>query len=76
MNRLDEPVFMAVSKHLLTEFGIHHRLESCSLEIINFSQVAFSLTSIFSPKQDKEFEKSFLALEGVPKKVTSKEDYR
>ena len=30
LNRLDEPVFMAVSKPLLTEFGIHHRLESCA----------------------------------------------
>ena len=29
LNRLDEPVFMAVSKPLLTEFGIHLRLESC-----------------------------------------------
>ena len=29
LNGLDEPVFMAVSKPLLTEFGIHHRLESC-----------------------------------------------
>ena len=29
LNRLDEPVFMAVSKPLLTGFGIHHRLESC-----------------------------------------------
>ena len=29
LNRLDEPVFIAVSKPLLTEFGIHHRLESC-----------------------------------------------
>ena len=29
LNRLDEPVFMAVSNPLLTEFGIHHRLESC-----------------------------------------------
>ena len=29
MNRLDEPVFIAVSKLLLTEFGIHLRLESC-----------------------------------------------
>ena len=28
-NRLDEPVFMTVSKPLLTEFGIHHILESC-----------------------------------------------
>ena len=29
LNRLDEPVFMAVSKPLLTEYGIHYRLESC-----------------------------------------------
>ena len=29
LNRLDEPVFITVSKPLLTEFGIHHRLESC-----------------------------------------------
>ena len=29
MNRLDEPVFMAVSKPMQTEFDIHHRLESC-----------------------------------------------
>ena len=27
--RLDEPVLIAVSKPLLTEFGIHHRLENC-----------------------------------------------
>ena len=29
LNHLDEPVFIAVSKPLLTEFGIHHRFESC-----------------------------------------------
>ena len=29
LNCLDEPVFMAVPKPMLTEFGIHHRLESC-----------------------------------------------
>ena len=29
LDRRDEPVFIAVSKPLLTEFGIHHRLESC-----------------------------------------------
>ena len=29
LNRLDEPNFMAVSKPMQTEFGIHHRLESC-----------------------------------------------
>ena len=30
LNRLDAPVFMAVSKPLLIEFGIYHRLESCA----------------------------------------------
>ena len=30
LNRLDEPVFMAVPKPMLTEFGIHYRLESCA----------------------------------------------
>ena len=29
LNCLDEPVFMAVPKPMLTEFGIHYRLESC-----------------------------------------------
>ena len=29
LNRLDDPVFMAVPKPMLTEFGIHYRLESC-----------------------------------------------
>ena len=29
LNRLDEPVFIAVSKPMLTEFGIHYRLERC-----------------------------------------------
>ena len=31
LNGLDEPTFIAVSKPLLTEFGIHHTLESCAL---------------------------------------------
>ena len=31
LNRLDEPVFMAGPKPMLTEFGIHQRLESCAL---------------------------------------------
>ena len=29
LNHLDEPVVMAVQKPMLTEFGIHHRMESC-----------------------------------------------
>ena len=28
---LIEPLFMAVSKPMLTEFDIHHRLESCGI---------------------------------------------
>ena len=31
LNHLGEPVFMAGPKPMLTEFGIHHRLESCDL---------------------------------------------
>ena len=33
LNRLDEPVLMAVPKPMLTEFGIHYRLESCEVEL-------------------------------------------
>ena len=32
LNRLDEPIFMAVPKPMLTEFGIHYRLESCVVD--------------------------------------------
>ena len=31
LNRLDEPVLMAVPKPMQTEFDIHHRLVSCGL---------------------------------------------
>ena len=41
LNRVDEPVFIAMSEPLLTEFDIHHTLESCgilsSLEVVEFS---------------------------------------
>ena len=33
LNRLDQPVFMAVPKPMLTEFGIHYRLENCEVFI-------------------------------------------
>ena len=33
LNCLDEPVFMAVTIPLLTDLGIHHRLESCAFDI-------------------------------------------
>ena len=41
LNRLDEPVFIEVSKPLLTEFGIHYRLESCGA--ISIATIAFYL---------------------------------
>ena len=34
LNCQDEPVLIAVSKPLLTEFGINHRLESCGFAVI------------------------------------------
>ena len=47
LNRLDEPVFMAVSKPLLTEFGINHRFESCVPECMTLAEI--SATAIFFP---------------------------
>ena len=41
LNRLDEPVFIAVSKPLLTEFGIHHRLESCAILLHPFFPTSY-----------------------------------
>ena len=38
LNRLDEPVPIAVSKPLLTEFGIHHRLETCARTQLQLEQ--------------------------------------
>ena len=38
LNRITEPVFIAVSKLLLTEFGIHYRLESCGGDISHFPE--------------------------------------
>ena len=35
LNCIDEPVFIAVSKPLLIEFGIHHRLESCERSLLD-----------------------------------------
>ena len=45
LNRLEEPVFIAVSKPLLTEFGIHHRLESCVRFLLAYS---LAMASSFS----------------------------
>ena len=41
LNRLTEPVFIAVSKLLLTEFHIHHRLESCEWFLYEPSMLLF-----------------------------------
>ena len=43
LNCFTEPVFIEVSKLLLTEFGIHHRLESCwlALLILKYSALEF-----------------------------------
>ena len=47
LNRLDKSVFMAVSKPLLTEFGIHHRLESCAeIQSLEMNQI---LTVLIGP---------------------------
>ena len=43
LNRLDEPVRKAVSKTLLTEFDIHHRLESFCLFFRNSRDVSLSV---------------------------------
>ena len=49
LNRLDEPIFMAVSKPLLTEFGIHHRLESCGYDFSkSFSRIAVSREAVLN----------------------------
>ena len=54
LNRLDEPIFMAVSKPLLTEFGIHHGLESCDLLSIKTSLIKTrSGQNLRSKKQTK-----------------------
>ena len=37
LNRLDEPIFMAVPKTILTEFGIYYRLENCGQLVKNMS---------------------------------------
>ena len=44
LNRLDEPIFMAVPKPMLTEFGIHYILESC-VETIKMVVLALLLLS-------------------------------
>ena len=51
MNRIDEPVLIAVSKPLLTEFGIHHILESCGSLKTPF---AVSAAAFMQPEEVKD----------------------
>ena len=50
---LDEPIFMTVTKPMLTEFGIHHRLENCEPFAKNPSMVLLKSVKLlkhsFSP---------------------------
>ena len=49
MNRLDEPVFMAVPKSMLTEFGIHYRFgELCLLHNMG-NLIALDIYSLGTP---------------------------
>ena len=41
LNCLDEPVFMAVPKPMLTESGIDYRLESCSDGKLKFGEINY-----------------------------------
>ena len=66
LNRLDEPVFMAVSKPLLTEFGIHHRLESC--ESFTFYECSDSTQALYL-SFDHSFTETLLL--GIAEGVTS-----
>ena len=83
LNRLDEPVLMAVPKPMQNEFGIHYRLESCGSVFLRrgicFSKLMQQLAVFYwriSPAQ-KAF--SFLVpgclilvtfCEGIGKEVT------
>ena len=49
LNRLDEPVFMAGPKPMLTEFGIHYRLESCATNSILLQILLFVIEVIYLP---------------------------
>ena len=51
LNRLDEPIFMAVPKPMLTEFGIHYILESCGSHL---KTIKLEPTSIKHKYPDKE----------------------
>ena len=49
LNRLDEPVLMAVPKPMQTKFDIHHRLESCVKETLTNSVVGYRWNRLDEP---------------------------
>ena len=53
LNRLDEPVSKAVSKPLLTEFGIHYRLESC----VGYEKSILSFEDTLEPLIQKKLDR-------------------
>ena len=58
--RLDEPVLIAMSKPLLTEFDIHHRLESCDrLQRTNVYQFTLIFYKYFTFSFQKQYEENF-----------------
>ena len=63
LNRLTEPVFIAVSKLLLTEFGIHYRLESCEAFLIECMLVQTQKVNVLvDPKGLFDFVLNFLQI--------------
>ena len=53
LNCLDEPVLIAVSKPLRTEFGIHRRLESCGRYLrLKYEMANFFLLLCHKPSDD------------------------
>ena len=46
LNCLDEPVFMAGPKLMLTEFGIHHKLESCVSVTLDLRDVCWNFMTL------------------------------
>ena len=62
LNHLDEPIFMAVSKPLLTDFGIHHRLESC---VHNSSPKHAGKKSCFTNNQPLLFRQKILPIKSM-----------
>ena len=46
MNCLDEPILIAVSKLLLTELGIHHRLEDNLSSIVVVSAIVVAAIAV------------------------------